>query len=206
MANFIIPDEPAFSDTVRKVETTDPVHADIVNPVFEALLLNSVYLYKRCKNLETELEKAKTGITYGGNELSSDANIEDDKAQYPVIQKTLSNEVQELFHMTRKLPQGIYAIMLRAKVSDNTPTESIISIKAKTNNDSGTLIKEVQIKPNMFIENNKFQTVGFLLDFDVNKNDELFISASLLAGTSAVTVSIDYILLSPAYTAVSSMT
>lgn len=313
MANFIIPDEPEFSADLRKIEPTDPVHADIVNPVFEELLFNTVYLHKQYNNLKTELEKAQyvrietvipasgwtdskpytntfvielgmegdyevkviprydwteeqyekwtnaliisgeqiddklilkaygdkpdidipiiilvgntilqtkgvvsiigtsgggsggTGKYFGGTKLSTDANLNDDKAQYPVIQKTASGSSQTLFSIACKLPPGTYSVMMRLKVSNIAVTDNIININAKINNDSGAQLKEVFIKPNMFSFANKFQTLGFVVDFDAGKNDSLFLATTLLACSIAVKVTVDYVLIAPTFTGISSI-
>ena len=44
MAYFEIPDSPEYNENVRKLETTDPGHADIFNAVTLALLENLAYL------------------------------------------------------------------------------------------------------------------------------------------------------------------
>lgn len=44
MANFEIPKEPDFTETIRKFETTDPAHADLFNAVVQELIENDVFL------------------------------------------------------------------------------------------------------------------------------------------------------------------
>lgn len=56
MANVIIPDAPEFSEILRIIETKDLVHADVVNPLFRTLLLNTVYLNKRVTEMKERIE------------------------------------------------------------------------------------------------------------------------------------------------------
>jgi len=44
MADFEIPENPEFSQQVRKFETTDPAHADLFNAVVQSLLNNDAFL------------------------------------------------------------------------------------------------------------------------------------------------------------------
>lgn len=43
MAKFQIPDTPSFSTIMRKLEVTDPAHADLFNKMFQQLLENDEY-------------------------------------------------------------------------------------------------------------------------------------------------------------------
>ena len=63
MANFIIPDSPEFSEDLRIIETKDLVHADVVNPLFRTLLLNTVYLNKRVTEMKERIETLATDNT-----------------------------------------------------------------------------------------------------------------------------------------------
>lgn len=65
MANVIIPDAPEFSEILRIIETKDLVHADVVNPLFRTLLLNTVYLNKRVTEMKERIETLATDNTYG---------------------------------------------------------------------------------------------------------------------------------------------
>lgn len=152
--------------------------------------------------------KAASGNYAGGLELSEEATVEDAKAQYTVLQKTTASTEQPMFNKTLDgLPLGTYSVMLRAKVSGNTGSEAAVNIKIKAAGD-GSLLKEIIIKPSMFSAADKFQTLGFVVDFDTVKDDGMQIEASMPAHSStdnAVTVTVDYVLVAPAYTAVSSV-
>ena len=63
MANIVIPDNPSYSEVVPIIETTDPVHADIVNPVFKRLLINEAYLNRRIMELQKLIDKAASDIS-----------------------------------------------------------------------------------------------------------------------------------------------
>ena len=145
------------------------------------------------------------GKYIGGTELSSDATGSDSKAQYSVIKKTASSSPQALFGVSCKVPPGSYSVMLRLKVSDIAVIDNLIDITAKVDSASGTQLKEAYIKPSMFSAADKFQTIGLVVDFDAGKNNSLYLSATLLSCSTAVTVTIDYVLIAPAYTAVSSI-
>lgn len=51
MANHEIPQEPIFSEELRKLETTDPGHANTFNPLFEILIKNDVHLKRLAEGL-----------------------------------------------------------------------------------------------------------------------------------------------------------
>ncbi len=44
MADFEIPENPEYMETVRKLEEEDPAHADLFNQVTQALLNNDAFL------------------------------------------------------------------------------------------------------------------------------------------------------------------
>lgn len=77
MANIVIPDNPSYSEVVPIIETTDPVHADIVNPVFKRLLINEAYLNRKIMELQKLIDKAASDNIWGGTNLSSAATIGD---------------------------------------------------------------------------------------------------------------------------------
>lgn len=52
--NFGVPENPVFSNEIRKLEITDKGHADTFNPNYEKLYNNTVYLKKRVENIATE--------------------------------------------------------------------------------------------------------------------------------------------------------
>lgn len=47
MANFEVPENPEFTEGIRKLETTDPGHANIFNAVFEPIINNVLHLRKK---------------------------------------------------------------------------------------------------------------------------------------------------------------
>ena len=51
MAYFNIPENPKFSENIRKFETTDPGHADLFNSVIQALLHNDIFIKKLTEQL-----------------------------------------------------------------------------------------------------------------------------------------------------------
>ena len=107
MANIVIPDNPSYSEVVPIIETTDPVHADIVNPVFKRLLINEAYLNRRIMELQKLIDKAASDNIWGGTNLSSAATIADSAAQYTVIRKTSSaTQEQSLFSVPVSIRSG----------------------------------------------------------------------------------------------------
>ena len=46
MANFEVPENPEFTEDIRKLETTDPGHANIFNAVFEPIINNVLHVKK----------------------------------------------------------------------------------------------------------------------------------------------------------------
>lgn len=202
MGNFIIPQNPAFSDVMRMIETTDSVHADVVNPMFRTLLLDAVFLNNKCKRLEEELAKAQTDNTYGGTALSEQATVAEADAQYPVLAKTSSTaSPQPLFSLSipqEDIRKGYYSLTLRAKVSSVSNSTGLINIKVKSN---GTLLEERTITASKFSEANRYKMVGF----NVEVPGPLTIEATLLANSANIKVSIDYVMLQPAHTAITSL-
>lgn len=202
MGNFVIPQNPAFSDVMRMIETTDSVHADVVNPMFRTLLLDAVFLNNKCKRLEEELAKAQTDNTYGGTALSDQATVVEEDAQYPVLAKTSSTaSPQPLFSLTipqEDIRKGYYSLTLRAKVSSVSDSAGLINVKVKSN---GALLEERTITASKFAEANRFRTVGF----NVEVPGSLTIEATLLANSANIKVSVDYVMLQPAHTAITSL-
>lgn len=46
MANFEVPEKPEFNNQIRKLEESDPAHANLFNAIIEALLNNELFLKK----------------------------------------------------------------------------------------------------------------------------------------------------------------
>lgn len=63
MAKFQIPSEPSFSALMRKLEVTDPAHADLFNGMFQQLLENDVYNNKKAE-MESFIMNPVEGIRY----------------------------------------------------------------------------------------------------------------------------------------------
>lgn len=58
----------------------------------------------------------------------------------------------------------------------------------------------------MFDENNKYKILGTIVDFgEVRKGTKMYIEASIMKTTIMETVTIDYMLVNPAYTSVSAV-
>ena len=95
MANVVIPENPEFNEALRIIETKDLVHADVVNPMFRTLLLNTVYLERRVAKMIERIDTLAIDNTYGGPELSADANIVDASAQFSVIRKQVPEQEPE---------------------------------------------------------------------------------------------------------------
>ncbi len=57
MANFEVPEKPEFNNQIRKLEASDPAHADLFNAIIEALLNNELFL----KNVQDALVESLKG-------------------------------------------------------------------------------------------------------------------------------------------------
>lgn len=161
--------------------------------------------------VDTELKKQEeynklAGMFIGGKELSAEATVADEKARYPVIQKTSSTSAEvKVLEKEIAIPQGLYSVMLRIKLSDNAGNTNLIKIKTTLNSASGTLLKEAYIKPSMLDARNTYQTFGFCVEQNGTKTDKLFLSVSMLQTSAQNTLSVDYVVISPAYVAVSAI-
>ena len=193
MANVIIPDAPEFSEILRIIETKDLVHADVVNPLFRTLLLNTVYLKERIETLATD-------NTYGGTDLSAEATVTDGSAQFNVIRKTSSTaSAQTLFSKSVEgLRKGLYSLLIRLKASSITDGNGLIELKVTS---GGTVLETRTITSQMFEKSNTFQTFGLNIDL----LDTATITATLLKNSANIAVSVDYVMLQPAQTAITSL-
>lgn len=147
------------------------------------------------------------GIYVGGPALSSDAKVEDADAEYPTLSKN-SSSVSDVFLFSKNLSVkiGTYSVMLRMKVSDVSKTENIISVKIRKGSATGEIIKEIRISPNMFDTNGRYKILGTIVDFgEVQKGTKMYIEAMITKTNITETVTIDYILVNPAYTSVSAV-
>ena len=189
MANVVIPENPEFNEALRIIETKDLVHADVVNPMFRTLLLNTIYLERRAID-----------NTYGGPELSADASIVDASAQFNVIRKTSSTaSVQTLFQKAIDgLRKGLYSLLIRVKVNSNSNNGGLIELNVTS---GGAILETRTITANMFERAGVYQTFGL----NVELNDTVTITARLLKNSANITVSVDYVMLQPAQTAITSL-
>lgn len=200
MANIVIPDNPSYSEVVPIIETTDPVHADIVNPVFKRLLINEAYLNRKIMELQKLIDKVASDNIWGGVNLSSAATIADSAAQYTVIRKTSSaTQEQSLFSVpVSGIRKGLYSILVRLKANQNLNGNGLIELKVTS---GGTVQKKRTIMARMFGKADTFQTFGMNAEMD----DSAVISAILLKNSDNITVSIDYVILQSAQTAITSL-
>lgn len=52
MANHVIPENINFNELLRMIETTDLVHANTMNPIFQQLIHNDVFIKKLAETLQ----------------------------------------------------------------------------------------------------------------------------------------------------------
>lgn len=79
MAYFDILNTPPFSDTMRKLETSDRGHADVFNSLFEILINNDNNLYQTMQELKETTEAYFQSKT---TTFKSDGTIIEDNADY----------------------------------------------------------------------------------------------------------------------------
>lgn len=157
---------------------------------------------------ETLAKIENAGSIYvGGNTLSSEAAVNDENAEYLTLRKNSSSISNvALFAKSLDVKIGTYSVMFRMKVSDITKSDAIISVKIRKGSAAGELIKEIRISPNTFDANNKYKILGTIVDFgEVKKGTKMYVEASILKTTITETVTIDYMLVNPAYTSVSAV-
>lgn len=91
MANFELPENPGYNDAMRKLETTDPAHADVFNALYAQLLENGEYLKQQ---LETQTVLAsEKGAPGGVAELDESGKVPE--TQLPTLGMT-TEEVEDL--------------------------------------------------------------------------------------------------------------
>ena len=149
------------------------------------------------------------GLTIGGTALSSSATISDSNAEFPVIQKTTS-AAGTLFDISiPDLMLGKYSVTLRIKSSDGSKSNNIVSINTFYSDGASTItpLKTVSIAPSDIGRANSYQVLGFTVDFNGSNitNKKLRIQANILQVSPAITVSIDYIQIMPAFAAIDSL-
>ena len=194
MANVVIPENPEFNEALRIIETKDLVHADVVNPMFRTLLLNTIYLERRVAKMIERIDTLAIDNTYGGPELSADANIVDASAQ-----TSSTASVQTLFQKAiDSLRKGLYSLLIRVKVNSNSNNGGLIELNVTS---GGAILETRTITANMFERAGVYQTFGL----NVELNDTVTITARLLKNSANITVSVDYVMLQPAQTAITSL-
>lgn len=202
MANFNIPEEPKYNNVMRQLEPTDPGHANTFNPLFAQLLINEEYLFK-------QMGKGLSCKVLGGENLSPEATVIDEQAQFAVVTKTQAQEEVPVF--AQEIPGlflGSYSVVIRCKCSDNSGSDGILKITAAYVSDQGeTVLKEVRVKPEMFAEADKYHSFSFLVEYcGVNAEQaKMKLTAVLLPGEGPKSVSVDYVLVNYAYGAITSL-
>jgi parallel beta-helix repeat protein len=103
VANFKIPQDPAFLETLRKIQIDDSVHADTINPMFKTLLENTVHLKRNVESVKAGTstnDNLETGDkTYAGaiNEINTQIKTikaEVDAKETPVEAQTKANKAE----------------------------------------------------------------------------------------------------------------
>lgn len=136
---------------------------------------------------------------YGGTALDSKGTTFDSNAQYPVISlSTATANASGFSKALTDLPKGKYSVMIRMKISTNSSTGNIIKIQC---GDTSSL-KTFYVKPSMFTSANTYQTFGFTVD---NTSGSFTAALSIGTALSGVTLSIDYLLIAPTFTAITSV-
>lgn len=141
---------------------------------------------------------ASKGLTriFGGNSLNgtvkpsgSDAN-----AEYTPVPINLSTSNSSLANITiTDLPLGMYSVLLRFKLSAVSSANKSLSLVA-----GGTTFT---ISPNMLAKANSYTTLGFLISNSTKNNFSIKFNTTSTT-TSGVTGSLDYIMVTPAATAI----
>lgn len=91
MSNFTIPDPPTYSNVLRMLETSDPAHADVFNPLYSRLLENEEYLKQQ---IETQtVSVTEKGAANGVAELDESGKVPE--VQLPTLGMT-TEAVEEL--------------------------------------------------------------------------------------------------------------
>lgn len=138
-----------------------------------------------------------SGLCFAEEKLSPEATTEDSAAEYKVIQKS-SSAASDLFQISSEAVFGTYSCILRAKVDKNTDSNDLITITVSyVNGGKKTLLKTVNIKASNFSAAGTYQSLGFVFEFVGEQADgkQIEISAALKKTSSAVQVSVDYVMI-----------
>ncbi|MFQ7764193.1 MAG: hypothetical protein ACLRH0_07155 [Blautia wexlerae] len=147
------------------------------------------------------------GIYVGGTNLSTEATINDEEAEYSVLSKNASSISEiTLFSKSLALKIGTYSVMIRNEGFGYIENGFCYICKNQKGSSAGEIVKEIRISPSMLDVNNKYKILGTIVDFgEVKKGTKMHIEASILKTTIMETVTIDYMLVNPAYTSVSAV-
>ncbi|MCI7449016.1 MAG: hypothetical protein MSD68_04735 [Blautia sp.] len=148
-----------------------------------------------------------SNLYIGGNRLSSEATIKDTAAEYTVLSKTSSSVADmQLFSVGMSLKLGTYAVMIRMKVSDVSKNENMIRVRFRKGSANGDIIKTIYISPAAFEANDRYKIIGTILDMEnMTKGTNIYIEAAIGKTNATETVTVDYVLINPAYTSVSAV-
>lgn len=201
MANYQIPEQPSFDVTaVRKLETTDPAHADFFNVLFQRAYENEAYLNKQMDDCNiTQPGKAdiiNSMSMLGGPSLSGE-KVQDPDAQYDVIEKS-GDETGQIFTADMPLQKGLYSVAIRLKVSDVSSAENILKLDIT----DGDKVMSKYIKPQMLKTANKYTTIGCAAECT---SGTLGITLSIDKVWAGQTVRVDYVTIAPAMVSISSL-
>lgn len=141
-------------------------------------------------------------IMYGGTDLSPDATLTDDNAQYKVISKTLdSDNVGSVFSKLIDAPKGLYSVMIRMKVNNIVSSENAFTFSIR-NSDSVSTGVARYIKPSMFNSVDTYKTLGVVVE---NITGKLNVTLTINRAIENTEVSVDYIAIAPAMVGITSI-
>lgn len=135
-------------------------------------------------------------IIIGGADLNGTIKPSgtDANAQFTPVPFSLSGTSASLANITlTDLPLGIYSVMIRVKFSAVTSGNNSIEIIAGG--------KTVNVSPNMASAAGKYATLGFMFSHETKGDFSLKLNTTSVA-SSGVTGSFDYIMITPAATAI----
>lgn len=136
---------------------------------------------------------------YGGTNLDSKATTIDVKAQYPTISIPTDTAHTTVFSKRiSDLPYGKYSVMIRMKISNKSSSADVLQIISGDT----TVLTTFYLKPNAFDTANEYQTFGFIID---HKQDDFQVSLNINTALTGVTLNIDYMSISPAFTSISAI-
>lgn len=141
-------------------------------------------------------------IMYGGTDLSPDATLTDDNAQYKVISKTLdSDSIGSVFSKLIDVPKGLYSVMIRMKVNNIASNENAFTLSIRNSDSANTGISRY-IKPNMFNSADTYKTLGVVVE---NITGKLNVTLTINRAIGNTKVSVDYIAIAPAMVGITSI-